>query len=353
MVRPPVDVRIARPAQLSAGAAAALDTRAQTPFQTPAYAAALEAAGGDALVVEVHDDDRPVGHGVLLERRVLGHATWLGLSEPALAGPSDAPAFWRGLVEAGRARGVLSASWREAATVRLSDADVAAAEAACTAVGAEAARGELTTHVVDLSHDEDALWARLDRRHRNAVRGARSAGVRVERSGADAFVQAYMPLSEATFARSGVSGPHRAYFSRLLADAAGDSTDVRCYLARDDAGAPVAGALVTLRRKRAVYLHGASARQAHAPGASALLQWHAMLDLRSAGALSYDLGGCVMPGSPQDVGKAAGIRRFKERLGGALEFWPSLHLQLDAAAYARAAEEVRAARASSAAQAAG
>lgn len=307
---------------------AAIDARARTPFQTVAYAASMRAAGGEALIVHAAG-----GHVPVLVSRMLEFRTWVALAPPVA---DDAPAFWRALLAAAKREGALSIAWREHGTIRLRPADLAAAKDAAAGLGAELVEGALATYALDLTLGEERLLARMDRKHRHALRHA--APARVERVAGRAFVDAYAPLSDATFARSGAPGPARAYFDRIVQE-----PWARGYLARDADGQPVAGALVTLFGGEANYLHGATSSRA--PGLGQALQWAIVRDLVEAGATRYDLGGVALPGGPGDTPKAQGIRRFKAGFGGAAEAWPSLQARVDPAGYRAAQEKVRAAMA--------
>lgn len=305
-------------------------TRASpSPLQAPALARAFEAAGGNALMLRVLDGEAVLAHALLLETRPLGFGTWAGLGAPVLRPGARPGTVWAALVAAGRARGVVSASWRDLTLTRLDDEALGAARAACEALGGAASSIPFQAQRLDLARPLDALWAGLHRKHRNAVRLAEAAGVETGPVPCDGFAEAYAPLADATWARSGREGPPAAYYESLVRN-----DGILPYLARDANGAPVAGAIVALGAGGAAYLHGASSNAQS--GASTLLQWRILRDLHERGIPAYDLGGDAPPGAPDDTPRAAGIRRFKERFGGEAHAWQRLHLQLDPAAYERA-----------------
>lgn len=310
---------------------------APSPLQAPALLRAFEAAGADAFLLRVADEGRALAHALVLETRLHGFGTWTGLGGPVLRAGADVEAAWRALVAAARAAKVVSASWRDLTMTRLADADLAAARAACEAQGGVVTAWPFQARVLDLAPSPDALWEGMHRKHRNAARLAEGSGVRAGPAGRAGFAEAYAPLADATWARSGQSGPPAAYYARLVED-----PGFVPYLARDADGTPVAGAVVAAGGGRAVYLHGASSHAA--PGASTLLQWAILRDLRGRGVAAYDLGGDPPPGAPDDTPRMAGIRRFKERFGGEAQAWTRLHLQVDPPGYAQARAAMAAAR---------
>lgn len=299
---------------------------ARLPTGSPAFARAFAAAGGEPLLVRFQHGEKAVGHALLLETRAHGFGSWSGLGGPVLRADVD---VWPALVEAGLARGVVSASWRDLTLTRLGAAEVARARSACEARGGAVALRPMLARVLSLKPGTEALFAGLHRKHRNAVRLAEASGVVAGRASRHGFAAEYVPLSASTWARSGQDGPPAPYFEALLR-----SDGFVPYLARDASGAPVAAAIVAQGEKSATYLHGASSNAA--PGASTLLQWRIVEDLATQGVVSYDLGGDPVPGEADDTPRAEGIRRFKERFGGESVTYARLHLQLDPAGYARA-----------------
>lgn len=309
-----------------------------SPFASPDFARAFAAAGDEALLVRVLREEAVLAHAWVLETRAHGFASWSGLGAPVLRPHASAVEVWSQLLRAARARDVVSASWRDLTLTRLDDAALAAATSACEALGGLARVMPFLARRLDVMVSTEALWAGLHRKHRNAVRAAEAAGVEAGPAPRQGFVADYAPLSAATWARSGRGGAPEAYYACLVA-----SESFVPYLARDAEGAPVAGAIVAVGGEEAVYLHGASVPDA--PGASTLLQWRILQDLHARGIRSYDLGGDVAPGAPDDTPRAAGIRRFKERFGGEARVSHAIHLQLDPEAYARAKAAMAAARA--------
>lgn len=162
------------------------------------------------------------------------------------------------------------------------------------------------TYRADLSPGEDALFAGLHRHHRRVIRKAIRDGVTVH-SGADRLGACHGLIRE-TLRRERKPCLPEALLRRF-AGHLGDG--VSFYVASLD-GESQAAALLISDAERAYYLVGGRRPGAH-PGASALLHWTAMRDMKRRGVAEYDfVGGRVRPvrGSKQE-----GIQLFKSRFG--------------------------------------
>jgi hypothetical protein len=161
------------------------------------------------------------------------------------------------------------------------------------------------TYVVDLRIGEDDLWSQIGSKTRNMVRRAQGAGVVAQMHNApgayiwEHFLRFYTDL-ERRFALRPVQ---LAALHRMVAD--GRLYALTC---KDPGGTMLLVNLVYISSPYAYFLHGASTDDLP-PGTGQLAQWTAMLQLKGAGILWYDLGG--VPPDP-----ANGIHRFKASLGG-------------------------------------
>jgi hypothetical protein len=337
-----VRVEVERVSRLPASVVEEVASASPTPFQTPLYGSAFEAVGARVLLVRASGPDAPLGHALVMEETLMGFRRWVGLAAPAVRNGASPERFWDALLSAGQRRGVLSAAWRDPSITRLAPSDLAAVQACAHRRGVAYVTGGFGAHVLALDRPLDALWDGLDRKHRNAIRAAERAGVVARPCAPAEFADLYSPISDATWRRSGMPGPGRAYFAHLMEARPKDPWALP-FLARDTNGAPVAGAVATVWNGASVYLHGGDVRAAD--GASTLLQWEIIRDLHARGVRTYDFGGGAMPGAPDDNEKAAGIRRFKERFGGAFSPWPALHLTLRPRMYEVAKRLVRMRRA--------
>jgi hypothetical protein len=165
------------------------------------------------------------------------------------------------------------------------------------------------TFVLDITRDEEELFAGVHRKHRARIRRAEGAGLSSE-SDPRLTAEAHA-LCSSTMARSGLHFPRLPRLQRMLAGL-GEHVDVR--IGRVD-GEPHAALISVLSRWGAHALYSGTAPDP-APGASNLLHWHAILHAKEHGAPSYDFMGVRL--DPDPASKHGGIRRFKERFGGEL-----------------------------------
>ncbi|HEV3231933.1 MAG TPA: peptidoglycan bridge formation glycyltransferase FemA/FemB family protein [Candidatus Dormibacteraeota bacterium] len=165
-----------------------------------------------------------------------------------------------------------------------------------------------TTSIVDLRPEPDALLAGFKPKTRYNLRLAERRGVEVTReTDAGAFAQ----LSDATASRHGIRLAGAAYYRDLLATLGPERAWL--YLARHQ-GRPLAGIIVGRFAGTATYLFGASGDAGRELMPAYLLHWRAMLDLRQAGDLQYDLWGFPPGDDPHHPW--AGLRQFKAGWNG-------------------------------------
>ena len=170
------------------------------------------------------------------------------------------------------------------------------------------------SYVIDLEGAEEQLLSRMKPKTRYNIRLAERHDVQVELASLDELPIFYSLYSE-TAQRHGFPGRDYRYFEALF-DAHHrhpDSSEVRLLLAthRGDA---VAGAILAISQRGAVYLHGASAYHRRELMAPYLMHWRAMRYARSRGCRSYDLG-AVAPSDHSDH-SFHGLHRFKTGFGG-------------------------------------
>jgi peptidoglycan pentaglycine glycine transferase (the first glycine) len=164
------------------------------------------------------------------------------------------------------------------------------------------------TRIVDLTADEDALWADLRKKSRQYVNKARSSGIVVREVDPtvepDAFETFHRVMVE-TSQRAGI--PIRtaaAYRDLWAAFAPSGESDLR--FAEDPAGTPLAVLLTVRCGSRVVEPYGGMTEAGRDLRANYLLKWEAIRRSRDAGATSYDMWGLVH----------RGIAQFKEGFGG-------------------------------------
>lgn len=174
----------------------------------------------------------------------------------------------------------------------------------------ESRRIPFGSHIIDLSFSEDELLMKMHAKHRNSVRRAEKNEVIVI-SGGRNLISDYLKADADTWARSERKSYGANFFEKIL-ESMGDFAKI--YVAYKD-GKPQAGACYFLNHKMCYYMYGASITNPE-PGATNLLQWVAMKDMKKNGIEKFSFVGCRIN---EDINsKYHGIQRFKERFGGEL-----------------------------------
>ncbi len=166
------------------------------------------------------------------------------------------------------------------------------------------------SHLIDLSLSEETLMMKMHSKHRNAVRRAERNGVTVV-SGGKELIPDYLKADVDTWERSERESYGGGFFESIL-ETMGDKAVL--YVAYKD-GEPQSGACYFVNHKMCYYMYGASITNPE-PGASNLLQWVAIRDMKAAGVERFSFVGCRI--NEDENSKFYGIQRFKERFGGEL-----------------------------------
>lgn len=165
---------------------------------------------------------------------------------------------------------------------------------------------EWGTYRVDLNPGEEALFQGLHRHHRRAVRKAIRDGVEVKH-GPECLQDCYDLIRETLERQRKPCLP----LNRFVAFRDNLGAGAHFYVATID-GVPHASALLISDIASSYYLVGGSPPGRHA-GASTLLHWTAMLDMKASGVSVYDfVGGRRHPVSGS---KQEGLQVFKARFG--------------------------------------
>ncbi|MCJ8500492.1 lipid II:glycine glycyltransferase FemX [Desulfatitalea alkaliphila] len=171
--------------------------------------------------------------------------------------------------------------------------------------------------VVDLSGTEADLLARMKPKTRYNIGLARRRGVTVTAAAIDRLPDFYTLYCQ-TAARNGFASCEYRHFEAIFATfvRTHEQTEVLFLLAsrKDDL---LAGAIVALSGRRAVYLYGASATANRNLMGPYAVHWHAMQYARRRGCVDYDMG-AVSPGLHPDH-PFYGLYRFKTGFGGRIE----------------------------------
>jgi len=170
------------------------------------------------------------------------------------------------------------------------------------------------TCVIDLDGDEAYLLSRMKPKTRYNIRLAERKGVRVQIVSLDQLPVFYRLYCQ-TAQRNGFHASDYQYFSALFSakEQQGSSPEVLLLLAtyKQDA---LAGAIVTLSEKGALFLHGGSSNHKREFMASYIMHWWAIQHARSRQCRTYDMG-AISP-SDDPAHSFFGMYRFKIGFGG-------------------------------------
>lgn len=174
------------------------------------------------------------------------------------------------------------------------------------------------SYVLDLTPSEDVLWSHIHSKHRNVIRNAMKKGVEI-RSGVEYLETAYQLVRD-SFRRStpGFVGKvrleSRFNYSTFRRQVLSFGENARIFVAEHE-GVAHSAAVIPFSGPAAYYMHGGNI-QNPLTGASNLLQWEAIRQVRALGVQSYDFFGARI--DPESGSKIEGIMKFKERFGGQL-----------------------------------
>lgn len=185
------------------------------------------------------------------------------------------------------------------------------------------------TIILDLSKTEDELLSEMRRQTRYEVRRAAKLSIKVEYSNDEKLFREFHQVQAETAARQHFVPPD---LKMLLAEREAFGDNARLYVARTDAGAPIAYGLILLAGGEAEYFEAASTELNHKlPGAYAL-QWQVIRDLKKLGIKRYNLWGIAPPDQPEH--RYAKVTTFKKGFGGeVVEFVSAQDLVIKKARY--------------------
>ncbi len=170
------------------------------------------------------------------------------------------------------------------------------------------------TCVVDLDGDEEYLLSRMKPKTRYNIRLAERKGVRVQIASAESLPTFYRLYCQ-TAERNGFHASEYRYFSALFSEKRRQRfmPEILLLLATCN-GDALAGAIIALSEKRALFLHGASSNHKREFMAPYILHWKAILYARARQCDTYDMGAI----SPSDDPSHSfyGMYRFKTGFGG-------------------------------------
>lgn len=162
----------------------------------------------------------------------------------------------------------------------------------------------VSTRMIDLAADEDALWGDLRKKWRQYVNKARTGGVHVVEAGPERLDEFYAIYRE-TAARAGFLVRALSAYRDVWEAYAPDGR-ARLLFAELADGTPAATLFLVRAGSRVVEPYGGMTQAGADSRANYLLKWEAIRSSRAAGAASYDLWGLAHPG----------IAHFKTGFGG-------------------------------------
>ena len=166
------------------------------------------------------------------------------------------------------------------------------------------------SHIIELDNPEQELLMKMNSKHRNSIRRAEKNDVIVI-SGGKNLINDYIKIDSATWARNNKQSYGFEYFENIINELAEKAI---LYIAYKN-GKPQSGACYYYNEQMCYYMYGASIDRPE-PGATNLLQWEAIKDMKRKGVKKFSFVGCRINEDPDS--KYHGIQRFKERFGGNL-----------------------------------
>ena len=168
--------------------------------------------------------------------------------------------------------------------------------------------------VIDLTHDEETILARLDGSCRRALRKAKSDGVQfdhenLERS--EATVGRFYALAQLSATRTGETLLPIEYYADLLAAFATDGRVVMLFARKD--GSDAAALMLGIDKEAASFLGGVSDPYHLSSRVNDFIHWSAIRWARERGCAWYRLGP-VFPSLPADW-PVSRFSRFKSKFG--------------------------------------
>jgi lipid II:glycine glycyltransferase (peptidoglycan interpeptide bridge formation enzyme) len=173
------------------------------------------------------------------------------------------------------------------------------------------------TVLLDISRSEDEILSGMKPKTRYNIKLSDKKGVIIRRSDErdlDSWYELYLETSK----RDRIALHGKDYYRRLftLAREYGEGApDVRLYMASVE-GRDIAGIVTLFTRGTAVYLYGASSNAERNRMPAYGLQWHAILDAKAAGCVTYDFFG--IPPNDDPNHPMHGLYRFKTGFGGSI-----------------------------------
>ncbi len=272
---------------------------------------------GRARRLEIRTRSQEVSHWGVIERSKFGFRAAVAYARPSTRPDSSRSEVWDHALRELASSGNDLVRMNNHATVRLTADDHACVRDIARRNAWRLSTERFGTYVIDLALDAGTRLKRMHKSHRQSIAAAARAGLELVTLKTHEISE-YLRVSDATYERQGRVGISHEYLRGLAAIEHG----FRFYACRDARGETQVVSVVALVGDKAIGLHGGSGNRP-TRGAG---QWceHAIADaLAEDGFAVYDLGG-VDPFA--QTPKAIGIREFKARFGGTLEYHDAIEI---------------------------
>lgn len=171
-----------------------------------------------------------------------------------------------------------------------------------------------TTWLLDIQKTDDELMAGMKKNHRNLIRRCEREGVRIVQTTDTAALQRLNDMHDATAAKHNFHRFSRAYIESEFAAyvQSGDAVIFEAYLPD---GTLDASSVIMFGGTMGAYRHSASRNTNPKIPTSYLIQWHAIIEARRRGKITYNFWG-IAPDGASASHPFAGITHFKKGFGG-------------------------------------
>lgn len=171
------------------------------------------------------------------------------------------------------------------------------------------------TFILDLTKDEDKLFANLSSKTRYNVNIAYKKGVRIFENSSAEGMETYIQILEATTKRQGFYAHGPDYFRKMW-ESLGESGMLRIFHASYN-DQIVTAWIMFIFNDVLYYPYGASVREHREVMANNLMMWEMIKFGKSQGCSSFDMWGSLGP-EPDQKHPWFGFHRFKKGYGGVL-----------------------------------
>jgi len=166
---------------------------------------------------------------------------------------------------------------------------------------------------IDIQKDEEQLLGEMKKVARYNIRNSAKAGIIVEKASSLEQVEEFYKILTSTTQRHDFASFSKEYFIKQFENI---GSMFNLYLAKLN-GQYISGALINTYNNTGYYSHGGSLnnKELQKYGASYLLHWEVIKDLKNNGFSTYNMWGIVPEGKSVNNGMQ-GVSDFKKRFGG-------------------------------------